>query len=122
MTSMRSALLRTLEARGYIHQCTDLAALDALAADDVFTAYVGYDCTADSLHVGHLVSVMMLRHLQRAGHRPTPTRAASRGRSPSFSISAPAARYWSTMTSGLASSATSHSCATSALTSPSTAC
>jgi tyrosyl-tRNA synthetase len=67
---MRSALLRTLELRGYIHQCTDLAALDALAAGDVITAYVGYDCTADSLHVGHLVSIMMLRHLQRAGHRP----------------------------------------------------
>ena len=70
MTGMRSALLRTLEARGYIHQCTDLAALDALAAGGVVTAYVGYDLTADSLHVGHLVSIMMLRHLQRAGHRP----------------------------------------------------
>ena len=70
MTGMRSALLRTLEARGYIHQCTDLAALDALAAGGIVTAYVGYDLTADSLHVGHLVSIMMLRHLQRTGHRP----------------------------------------------------
>ncbi|MFL5334794.1 MAG: tyrosine--tRNA ligase [Geminicoccaceae bacterium] len=70
MSSMRSALLRTLEARGYIHQCTDVAALDALAAGDVVAGYVGYDCTANSLHVGHLVSIMMLRHLQHAGHRP----------------------------------------------------
>jgi tyrosyl-tRNA synthetase len=70
MSGLRSEFLRTLEARGFIHQCTDLAALDALAASAAVTAYVGYDCTADSLHVGHLVSIMMLRHLQRAGHRP----------------------------------------------------
>ena len=70
MSGLRSELLRTLEARGFIHQCTDLAALNALAASGTLTAYVGYDCTADSLHVGHLVSIMMLRHLQRAGHRP----------------------------------------------------
>lgn len=70
MSGLRSELLRTLEARGYIHQCTDLAALDALVAGGTVTAYVGYDCTADSLHIGHLVSIMMLRHLQRAGHRP----------------------------------------------------
>ena len=70
MSGLRSELLRTLEARGYIHQCTDLAALDTLAAGGEVTAYVGYDCTADSLHIGHLVSIMMLRHLQRAGHRP----------------------------------------------------
>jgi tyrosyl-tRNA synthetase len=70
MSGLRSELLRTLEARGFIHQCTDLAALDAAAAGGVVTAYVGYDCTADSLHIGHLVSIMMLRHLQRAGHRP----------------------------------------------------
>jgi tyrosyl-tRNA synthetase len=70
MSGLRSELLRTLEARGFIHQCTDLAALDAAVAGGVVTAYVGYDCTADSLHIGHLVSIMMLRHLQRAGHRP----------------------------------------------------
>ena len=70
MSGLRSEFLRTLEARGFIHQCTDLAALDALAATGVVTAYVGYDCTADSLHIGNLVSIMMLRHLQRAGHRP----------------------------------------------------
>jgi tyrosyl-tRNA synthetase len=70
MSGLRSELLRTLEARGFVHQCTDLAGLDALAATSVVTAYVGYDCTADSLHIGNLVSIMMLRHLQRAGHRP----------------------------------------------------
>jgi tyrosyl-tRNA synthetase len=70
MSGLRSELLRTLEARGFIHQCTDMAALDAAAAAGTVTAYVGYDCTADSLHIGHLVSIMMLRHLQRAGHRP----------------------------------------------------
>ena len=70
MSGLRSELLRTLEARGFIHQCTDTAALDAAAVEGRVTAYVGYDCTADSLHIGHLVSIMMLRHLQRTGHRP----------------------------------------------------
>ena len=65
-----SAFLQTLEARGYIHQVTDAAALDAAAVKGVVTAYVGYDCTAPSLHIGNLVSIMMLRHLQQTGHRP----------------------------------------------------
>jgi tyrosyl-tRNA synthetase len=69
MTGFRSELLRTLEARGFIHQCTDPAALDALAAEKPVTAYIGFDCTADSLHIGHLVSIMLLRHLQRHGHK-----------------------------------------------------
>ncbi len=70
MTDLRSDLLRTLVDRGFIHQCTDLEGLDRAAAKGRITAYVGYDCTADSLHVGHLVSIMMLRWLQRTGHRP----------------------------------------------------
>ena len=70
MTGLRSDFLRTLEERGFIHQCTDLAGLDLLAAGGAVTAYVGYDCTADSLHVGNLVSIMMLRHLQKTGHQP----------------------------------------------------
>ncbi len=70
MSRFRSDLMRTLDERGYIHQCTDAEALDALAAAGPVTAYVGYDCTAASLHVGHLVSIMMLRTLQRTGHRP----------------------------------------------------
>ncbi len=65
-----SAFLRTLDERGFIHQITDAAALDAAASAGPVTAYVGYDCTAPSLHIGNLVSIMMLRNLQRAGHRP----------------------------------------------------
>jgi tyrosyl-tRNA synthetase len=65
-----SEFLRRLETRGFIHQVTDAAALDAAAAAGQVTAYVGYDCTAPSLHIGNLVSIMMLRHFQQAGHRP----------------------------------------------------
>jgi tyrosyl-tRNA synthetase len=65
-----SDFLRRLDTRGYIHQITDPAALDAAASKGVITAYVGFDCTAPSLHIGNLVSIMMLRHLQQAGHRP----------------------------------------------------
>ena len=68
--TFRSELLRALEARGFIHQCTDPEALDEAALAGPVTAYVGFDCTADSLHIGHLVSIMMLRLLQRTGHRP----------------------------------------------------
>ncbi len=70
MTELRSDFLRTLQARGYIHQATDLAALDALAVKEPVVAYVGYDATADSLHVGHLVSIMMLRRMKQTGHKP----------------------------------------------------
>src|SRR5688500_4901798 len=70
MTSYRSSLLRLLDERGYIHQVTDAAALDALAEKEVITAYVGFDATAPSLHVGSLVQIMLLRRLQQAGHRP----------------------------------------------------
>ncbi|GAA0459347.1 MULTISPECIES: tyrosine--tRNA ligase [Sphingomonas] len=70
MTQYNSDLLRLLDGRGYIHQVTDAAALDALAASRVVPGYIGFDPTASSLHVGHLVSIMMLRQLQRAGHKP----------------------------------------------------
>jgi tyrosyl-tRNA synthetase len=66
----KSKFLQILQERGYIHQCTDLQALDNAASEGVVTAYVGYDCTADSLHIGHLISIMMLRWLQKTGHRP----------------------------------------------------
>ena len=66
----KSQFLQVLQERGYIHQCTDLEALDKAASEGVVTAYVGYDCTADSLHIGHLISIMMLRWLQKTGHRP----------------------------------------------------
>ncbi|WP_164156777.1 tyrosine--tRNA ligase, partial [Sandarakinorhabdus rubra] len=65
-----SDFLRRLEARGFIHQITDAGALDAAAGGGVITAYVGFDCTAPSLHIGNLVSIMMLRHLQQSGHKP----------------------------------------------------
>ena len=70
MTSYNSALLKLLDERGYIHQLTDAAALDALAAKETVSAYIGFDATAPSLHVGNLVSIMLLRRLQQAGHRP----------------------------------------------------
>ena len=70
MTSYNSSLLKLLDERGYIHQLTDAAALDALASKEVVSAYIGFDATAPSLHVGNLVSIMLLRRLQQAGHRP----------------------------------------------------
>src|SRR5215213_7520436 len=66
----RSSLLRLLDERGYIHQVTDAAALDALAEKETVTAYIGFDATAPSLHVGSLVQIMMLRRVQQAGHKP----------------------------------------------------
>jgi tyrosyl-tRNA synthetase len=70
MTSYRSSLLRLLDERGYIHQVTDAAALDALAERQVVPGYIGFDATASSLHVGNLVSIMLLRRLQQSGHKP----------------------------------------------------
>ena len=69
-SSLRSEFLRTLVERGFLHQCTDLEGLDAAAASDRVTGYIGFDATADSLHVGSLIQIMMLRHMQRTGHRP----------------------------------------------------
>jgi tyrosyl-tRNA synthetase len=62
--------MRLLDERGYIHQVTDPAGFDALADRKVVSAYIGFDATASSLHVGSLVQIMMLRRLQQAGHRP----------------------------------------------------
>src|SRR6476620_3655883 len=70
MSTYRSTLMQLLDERGYIHQVTDAAALDALAERQVITAYIGFDATAPSLHVGNLVSIMLLRRLQQAGHKP----------------------------------------------------
>ena len=70
MSEFQSTLLKLLDTRGYIHQATDAAALDALAAREIVTGYIGFDATAPSLHVGSLVQIMMLRRLQQAGHRP----------------------------------------------------
>ena len=68
--SFQSTLLRLLDERGYIHQATDAAGLDALASREVVTGYIGFDATAPSLHVGSLVQIMMLRRMQQAGHKP----------------------------------------------------
>ena len=70
MTQYKSDLLNLLDQRGYIHQITDASALDALAARQVVPVYIGFDATAPSLHVGNLVSIMLLRRVQQAGHKP----------------------------------------------------
>jgi tyrosyl-tRNA synthetase len=70
MTNYQSELLTVLSARGYIHQMTDAAGLDALATKQVIPGYIGFDATAPSLHVGSMVQIMMLRRLQQAGHKP----------------------------------------------------
>ena len=69
MTTYRSDLLRIFQERGFIHQVTDPEGLDALAARREVVGYIGFDCTADSLHIGSLVQIMMLRWLQKTGQR-----------------------------------------------------
>ncbi|MGW5959531.1 tyrosine--tRNA ligase [Methylorubrum thiocyanatum] len=66
----KSDFIRVLQERGYIHQASDLPGIDALAAEGGLTTYTGYDCTAASLHVGHLLSIMMLHWLQKTGGKP----------------------------------------------------
>jgi tyrosyl-tRNA synthetase len=70
MSDYKSDFLRVLSERGYIHQISDVADLDALAVKRDVVCYVGYDCTAPSLHVGHLISIMMLHWLQQTGNKP----------------------------------------------------
>lgn len=68
--TLKSEFLSTLQERGFIHQVTDLEGLDARLMEGPLTAYIGFDCTAPSLHVGSLVQIMMLRWLQKTGHKP----------------------------------------------------
>jgi len=70
MTAFKSDFLNVLQERGFIHQCSDFEGLDALAAKGQATAYVGYDCTAPSLHIGNFLSMMMLYWLQQSGNKP----------------------------------------------------
>jgi len=70
MAPFKSEYLRTLSERGYLHQITDADELDAQLNSGVVSAYIGFDATADSLHIGSLVQIMLLRRLQQAGHRP----------------------------------------------------
>jgi len=70
MSAYKSELLRVLASRGFIHQVSEPEALDRIAQSGRITAYIGFDCTALSLHVGSLLPIMMLRWLQKTGHRP----------------------------------------------------
>lgn len=67
---MKSEFFKILQERGFIHQTTDSQALDNLLCQKSISGYIGYDATAASLHVGHLIQIMMLRWLQKTGHRP----------------------------------------------------
>jgi tyrosyl-tRNA synthetase len=70
MTAFKSDFLNTLQERGFVHQCSDFDGLDALAAKGEAIAYVGYDCTAPSLHIGNFLTMMMLYWLQQSGNQP----------------------------------------------------
>ena len=70
MSEYRSSFLRVMSDRNFIHQVTDWTSLDTLLSEKNMVAYIGFDCTADSLHVGSLVQIMMLRYFQKCGHRP----------------------------------------------------
>src|SRR5215475_9558849 len=70
MSTYKSDFLNVLAARGFIHQVSEPEALDALAREKAITAYIGFDCTASSLHVGSLLPIMLLYWLQQTGHRP----------------------------------------------------
>ena len=70
MSAHKSEFLRVLGSRGFIHQVSEPEALDRLAQSSAITGYIGFDCTAPSLHVGNLVSIMMLYWMQQTGHRP----------------------------------------------------
>ena len=70
MSEYRSSFLKVMSDRNFIHQVTDWTSLDTLLSEKNMVAYIGFDCTADSLHVGSLVQIMMLRYFQKCGHRP----------------------------------------------------
>jgi tyrosyl-tRNA synthetase len=70
MAGFKSDFMRVVHERGMVHQTSDAARLDELLSTGVRTAYIGFDCTADSLHVGHLTQIMLLRWWQKTGHKP----------------------------------------------------
>ena len=70
MVNYNSEFLNVITERGFLHQCTDLIALDKRASSNIMPAYIGFDCTAPSLHVGSLLPIMLLRWLQKTGHKP----------------------------------------------------
>ena len=67
---MKNTFLTEMQSRGYLNQCTDLNKLANISGKSSFAAYIGFDCTANSLHVGSLLQIMVLRLLQKYGHRP----------------------------------------------------
>ena len=69
MTGFKSDFMRIVHERGMVHQCSDAARLDEMLSSGTRTAYIGFDCTADSLHVGSLLQIMMLRWWQKTGHK-----------------------------------------------------
>ena len=70
MSRHRSDFVNVVQQRGFLHQCTEIDGLDALCAEGTVAAYIGFDCTAPSLHAGSLVPIMLLRQFQRSGHKP----------------------------------------------------
>src|SRR5260370_30567210 len=85
MTVFKSDFLNVLQERGFIHQISDPDSLDALAARGELVGYIGFDCTAPSLHVGSMVQIMCLYWLQQTGNKPIPLlgRRTTRGGDPS---------------------------------------
>ena len=67
---MKNKFLFEMKSRGYLHQCTDFDNLERISSQKSITAYIGFDCTASSLHVGSLLQIMILRLMQNYGHRP----------------------------------------------------
>ena len=67
---MENTFLTQMQTRGYLNQCTDLDKLDNICSKKSISAYIGFDCTASSLHVGSLLQIMVLKLLQKHGHRP----------------------------------------------------
>src|SRR5258708_4055453 len=70
MAGFKSDFMRIVHERGMVHQCSDAARLDELLSTGTRCAYIGFDCTADSLHIGHLLQIMLLRWWQKTGHKP----------------------------------------------------
>ncbi len=70
MSGFKSDFMRIVHERGMVHQCSDATRLDELLSSGPRTAYIGFDCTADSLHIGHLLQIMLLRWWQKTGHKP----------------------------------------------------
>ena len=70
MAKFKSDFLNVLDERGFIHQCSDITGLDALAAEGKAVGYIGFDCTAPSFHVGNMIVLMMLHWLQQTGNKP----------------------------------------------------